>query len=252
MIASLSTRCMRCSTMRQSMSLSLLAYNNVSKYYNNTNTMGINLLSLKMKMINNNTIIRSIGFAPISPKSLSQIVDLDKLMKEDRATVETIWTSYHQDNTTTSASASAMVLNKEEGDIVKSRAKIAPLFIIPVFKSSSLDSYVMLVSQYQNNGGFILTYLEEYRRSPDTASPWMSIMLYSDLEDSKDITLLRSDFTANVTKKENVAISKMIMEAYLADDLYDGYVHTFNKEPSKFDFDKFLSLWRTKYSSKFT
>ena len=223
MIASLSTRCLRCSTIRQTMSLSL-----------------------------KNTIIRWIGFAPISPKSLSQIVDLDKLMKEDRATVETIWTSYHQDNTTTSASASAMVLNKEEGDTVKSRAKVAPLFIIPVFKSSSLDSYVMLVSQYQNNGGFILTYLEEYRRSPDTASPWMSIMLYSDLEDTKDITLLRSDFTANVTKKENVAISKMIMDVYLADDLYDGYVHTFNKEPSKFDFDKFLSLWRTKYSSNFT
>ena len=197
----------------------------------------------------NKTVVRSIGFAPISPKTLSQIVDLDKLMKEDRATVEAIWTSYHEDKVT---SASAMVLNKDEGEAIKTRAKISPLFIVPVFKSSSLDSFVMLISQYQENGGFILTYLEEYRRRPDTATPWMSLMLYSDLQDTKDITLLRSDFTANVSKKENTAISRMIVDSYLYNDVYGGYVYPFNKKPDKFDFDKYLELFKSKYSSSFT
>lgn len=214
-------RRLRCPTIRQSMSLTL----------------------------SNKTIIRSIGFAPISPKQLSQIVDLEKLLLEDRKTIETIWTSYHQDNAT---SASAMVLNKDEGDIIKSRAKTSPLFIVPVFKSSSLDSYIMLLSQYQNSGGFIMTYLDEFRRNPDTASPWMSLMLYGDLEVTKGVTLLRSDFTAHVTKKENVAVNRMIVDAYLSEDVYHGYVHTFNKEPNKFDFDKYLALWRSKYSSSVT
>jgi len=192
----------------------------------------------------------------MSPPSLTSIVDIDKLSREDSGTIESIWISYHNDDDTDSttkkksAMASALVLNKEDAGIIKVRAKMSPLFIVPVFKESS-DSFLLLLSQYQDKHGFILTYLEEYKRNPETASPWMSLMMYSDLETSKGITLLRSDFTPNVTKKENSIVSQILVDVYRTQDMFDAHVHTFNKEPSKFDFDKYMAATRDKYSHQF-
>ena len=204
-----------------------------------------------------NCIRRWIGFTPMTPPSLTSIVDIDKLSKEDSGTIESIWISYHNDDDTDSiinkrksTMASALVLCKEDADTIKIRAKMSPLFILPVFKESS-DSFLLLLSQYQEKHGFILTYLEEYKRNPETASPWMSLMLYSEFEISKGISLVRSDFTPNITKKENVIISQILVDVYRAQDMYDAHVHTFNKEPSKFDFDKYILTCKNNYSQRF-
>ena len=206
--------------------------------------------------------LRSFSFTPLSPKNLGQVVDIDKLMKEETGTIEAIWIKGHGNDNDDSITnddqrhvkkntmASALTLHANDGNIVKKRALASPMFIIPLFKGTS-DSFLLLLSQYQENNGFILTYLEEYKRNADTASPWMSLMLYSDLETTKDITLLRSDYTPNVTRKENAIISQMLVDAYRVPEIFNAHVHIFNKEPSKFDFDRYLTDFKTRYSSLF-
>lgn len=192
----------------------------------------------------------------MSPLSLSQIVDIDKLMKEDAPTIATIWQQYHDIGG--SKMSSGRTISKDDAVIIKKRAKASPLFIFPIFKKqssestsdNSVDPFILLFSQYQKDG-LQLTYLEEYKVNPNTASPWMSLRLYNDFEEQKSITLVRSDHTANVTKHENIVISRMITDAYLDNSLHDCYVNTFNNSPSIFDFEKYLAEYKKKYQAEY-
>lgn len=194
---------------------------------------------------------RCIGYSSMSPLSLSQIVDIDKLMKEDAPTISSIWQQYHDIGG--SKMSSGRTISKDDAVIIKSRAQASPLFIFPIFKKQSSDNsddaFILLLSQSQKEG-FVFTYLEEYKNNPNTASPWMSLMMYSDFEEQKSITLIRTDYTANVTKHENLVISRMLTDAYLNNSLYN-LMSTFNKEPAKFDFEKFLAEYKKKYLAEY-
>lgn len=70
-------------------------------------------------------------------------------------------------------------------------------FIFPVYRDSG---YMMVISQFQDMC-FLLTYLEEYRKNPAAANPWMSVTLYDEFIPDKGIGLLRGDVSNQLTKK---------------------------------------------------
>jgi hypothetical protein len=96
------------------------------------------------------------------------------------------------------------------------------MFLIPVYKGES--SMMFLLSQCQDQH-IITTYLEgmsmyscgvhyltfdifrlyltriEYKKNPSAAQAWLSVALYTELLDEKDMVLMRSDYLPNLTRK---------------------------------------------------
>jgi len=58
----------------------------------------------------------------------------------------------------------------------------------------------MVLSEFQDSC-FLYTFLEDYRKNPKTANPWMSLTLYEDFLDDKGLGLLRGDVGAQLTRE---------------------------------------------------
>lgn len=69
-------------------------------------------------------------------------------------------------------------------------------FLFPVYRD---NGYMMILSQFQETC-FLLTFLEDYRKNPGAANPWMSVTLYDDFMPDKAMGLLRGDVSAQLTK----------------------------------------------------
>ena len=70
-------------------------------------------------------------------------------------------------------------------------------FIYPIFREGG---YFMLLSEFQDSC-FLFTFLEDYRKNPKAANPWMSLTLYDEFLVDKDLGLLRGDVGAQLTSQ---------------------------------------------------
>jgi ATP synthase mitochondrial F1 complex assembly factor 1 len=169
------------------------------------------------------------GFSLLTPKTLTEVVKLDVLMQESTDRIKEIWAEYQK-------AKSGMVCGDIESDIdelIRKRAKESPMFIFPVFKDE--DKFMIMLSQFQENM-FVLTYLDEYKRDPTTARPWLQFTIYDELIDKKSISLYRADFTPDLSSVESHSLVNMILQAYKNDDIYGTHVVNFNKNHDAFDF----------------
>jgi ATP synthase F1 complex assembly factor 1 len=139
------------------------------------------------------------GFSFPSPRSLQSIVKLEELMQETPSNVRRIWQEYHEDK----ADGVASVLNVEEFQRLVQRAKDCPFFVFPVYrvnKETKDVGFFTMLAQFQDTC-FLLTTLDAYRENPSQAPPCMTISLFDDLVQSKELALLRGD-VANVLEKQ--------------------------------------------------
>ena len=139
-------------------------------------------------------------------------------------------------------------LKGQDGIKILARAKESPFFIHPVFRD---DGYFILVSQYQPNHHFLLTYLDDYKQDPARAAPLLTVSVFSDYADDPDfdLTMVRTDVMARtIDDDEALFLVSNMMDAYRHDNEYTQYLHTFNHAPDRFNFDDFLSrqtlLWK--------
>jgi len=182
------------------------------------------------------------GFSPLSPRTLKEIVKLELFEQEGREKCEEIWRSYHAEK----RDAVGRTITAEACASLLQRAKKCPMMVFPVFKSA--DSYLMLVGQFQQNV-FLLTYLEEYRKNPSTASPWISIAVYDELTSSKGLGMLRADFMPTLTKREAAVLTEMLLAAYV--DSLHPHTEAFNLKPNAFSFEQFTQDASTEFAPKF-
>ncbi len=121
-------------------------------------------------------------------------------------------------------------------------AKAAPMFLFPVPKGSNVngsdsDSYFMLVLQNQQKS-FILTYLEDFKRNPLIANPYLVLTCFDELVTSKNLALLRGDVISHMSRLEGAAVMEQVLQSYLMDSEYE-IVRKFNFEPNSFDFESY-------------
>ena len=175
------------------------------------------------------------SFGLLGPRSLSEHTNLPLLKVESTDTVKTIWEQYH----TEQDEALGITLTPQETAKLVQRGKEAPLFLYPSFREEK-SQYFMLMSQFQDSFCF-MTYLENYKRDPQNATPWISLSLFHDLEKQKDITLVRVDFLSQYVPKESAKrITSLLMQSYLDDDVFAKFTRVFNKEPNNFDFQQMI------------
>ena len=95
----------------------------------------------------------------------------------------------------------------------------------------------MIVSQFQTPNYFLLALLEDYKLDPAAAQPLLTISVFDDLADTKDVTLLRCDIiNRGIENDEGYKLCQNLINDYLD---FEG-VHMFNKKPDTFDVDEFV------------
>lgn len=95
----------------------------------------------------------------------------------------------------------------------------------------------MIVSQFQTPNYFLLALLEDYKLDPAAAQPLLTISVFDDLTESKDVTLLRCDIiNRGIEDDEGYKLCQNLINDYLD---FEG-VHMFNKKPDAFDVDEFV------------
>lgn len=97
----------------------------------------------------------------------------------------------------------------------------------------------MLLAQWQDDH-CIFTYLEDYKRDPASAQPYMAIKMHTDFLQSKDVVLVRGDFSGYLNKADAKHLVTMLMHIYLRDS---KWLVRFNKDPSAFNFQQYLEQY---------
>ncbi len=163
-------------------------------------------------------------------------------MQEPNDRIKEIWSESHTVNKAGSHICGDLDVHEDRS--LRSNGKECPMFVFPVFKEGG-DQYMMMLSQFQENM-FILTYLEEYKRDPASARPWMQVTLYDELVKEKAIGLYRVDFIPELSRAESATLFKILLDMYSTKEMYNSHVLTFNKNPDRFDFNKYVDVVKYK------
>tara|TARA_B110001452_G_C15150388_1_gene400385 strand:- start:258 stop:992 length:735 start_codon:yes stop_codon:yes gene_type:complete len=128
---------------------------------------------------------------PGVPRRLADVAKLELLEAEQPAALAAIWEKYHENRPELSGSC---VPAAEHAQIVE-RGRESPLFIFPVRRE---QGHFMLLSQFDvQHSVFVMTFLEDYKRNPAAAQPWLSVTLFDELMASKGLGLLRVEVRAS-------------------------------------------------------
>ena len=188
------------------------------------------------------------NFSLPSPKKLDEIVKLSLLREESRDRICEIWSSHAGEQSHVGN------MSSEEYQRLSERARTCSLFVFPVFQeqtpssssSSRPDSYYSMLSQFQGSN-FFMTFLDDYKKDPATAQPWISLALYPELVDDKDVCLYRADRLGNVGDSDAESLVALLLKAYCStDDSLYKHISEFNLNLEKFDFVSSLEdCWKS-------
>ena len=121
---------------------------------------------------------------------------------------------------------------------------ISPFLVQPVFRD---DGYMMmLVSQFQApSSHFLLTYLEDFRRDPNAATPLLHVSVYTDYAVTKHISLVRGQVVdTSLESKEAHYVVASLLDTYQHDF---ASVQTFNESPAQFNIDDYIGRMRQRW-----
>ena len=83
-----------------------------------------------------------------------------------------------------------------------------------------------------------MTYLEDFKKNPISAQPYMVVTCFDELVRTKGIALIRGDLILEVNKDEGQTILNTLLNSYLVDSLYEN-VRKFNHEPNQFQIESY-------------
>jgi ATP synthase F1 complex assembly factor 1 len=171
---------------------------------------------------------------PGVPRRLADVAKMELFEAEEPSRIGTIWESFHEDK----PELAACCVPAEEHMKIVERARESPMFIFPVRRE---QGHFLLLSQFDvAHEMFVMTFLEDYKRNPAAAQPWLSVTLFSELLTSKAVGLLRADFAPErLVKREGEHVMSLVRRYYGSDN-YDR-VWTFNHAERHFNLDAYLS-----------
>lgn len=160
---------------------------------------------------------------------------LELILMEEPDKIKALWFSYHN----VKPGIVPSVLSDVEHDLLVKRNSTCPLNLYPIYRNSG---FFLLLSQYQDANHVVFCNMEDYKRDPHSAMPWLVITMYTELHKSKKVVLLRGDITnKNLQKDEAIRILKLWKLMYL-DQSGEFFMHVqkLNQTPGEFDIERFL------------
>lgn len=178
------------------------------------------------------SIIRT-NFNYAGPRKLSDVLKVEMFDDKSSSEISDMWMTYHEGK----EKVHGLTVDKTKGGSILARAAQCPFFIHPVFRE---EGHFMILSQFQSPNFFLLAFLEDYRMDPARAQPLLTVSIFDDMADEKDVALVRCDIiNRGIEDDEGYNITKQLLEDYADEDNFRD-VHTFNKQPDAFDVDAFV------------
>ena len=78
----------------------------------------------------------------------------------------------------------------------------------------------MLLCQNQQKS-FVCTYLDDFKKNPMGANPYLVMTLFDELLRIKHLALLRGDVISNMTQDEGAVVMEMLLDSYLVDSEFE-------------------------------
>eukprot|EP00347_Sterkiella_histriomuscorum_P019289 403342215 len=173
---------------------------------------------------------RNFAFTYPCPRKLREIVRISLFEKEQPSKIEEVWNDYHN----AKPHVVSKVITTQHYMQLLSNGQHSPMFIYPVPKEAG---YFMLLSQNQQKS-FIFTYLEDFKKNPLAANPYLVLTCFDELVRSKGIALIRGDVIGQLTKDEGETIMNKLLNSYLIDSQYER-VKQFNHTPQQFNYEEY-------------
>lgn len=166
------------------------------------------------------------GFTYPAPRKLDDVVKLDLLRRESKERVEEIWLGYHAEK---EFNVAEMWTAEQFKAFKQAAAKFGKLFFFPVPRDGG---HFNVISQVQ--GAHVLfTYLEDYKRDPHGAQPYLAVTFYEELAKDQGLVLVRGDIAPlALDREESLKLLALTRQYYLEET---ESVAAFNK--GKLDFD---------------
>lgn len=96
-----------------------------------------------------------------------------------------------------------------------------------------------LVSQFQGKH-CLYTFLEDYKKDPENATPYMVLTVYDELLTKKQISLLRGDLISGHLSYLDAQRLLALTKRFYLDSAEFKWVEDFNRRPRDFHFDAYL------------
>lgn len=180
------------------------------------------------------------GFTYPAPRRLDDVVKLGLFKNEDKTKIEAIWSEFYSKKEFNVAETWDA---KTFSELTAASKRAGKMFVLPVFKGTG---HFVVVSQILEKS-IIFTYLDDYRRDPMNAQPYLVVTMYDELLKEKGLVLVRGDVTPVALEKvEGAWLLRMIRRFYLE---REGEVASFNK--GTFDFEKCFRELKGAYVAEF-
>ncbi|CDW90570.1 atp11 protein [Stylonychia lemnae] len=173
---------------------------------------------------------RGFSFTYPCPRKLREIVKISLFEKETPEVISEIWDDYHN----TKAHAISKVIPQSLYLRLLSNGQTSPMFIFPVPKDAG---YFMLLSQNQQKS-FIFTYLEDFKKNPLTANPYLVLTCFDELVRTKGVALIRGDVIGQLNKNEAKTVLEKLLNSYLIDSQFET-IKQFNHQPQQFNYENY-------------
>jgi hypothetical protein len=166
------------------------------------------------------------GIESIRARSLNEVVKLEAFAQLSGPEIDSLWQAYHSEQ------PFALGRTFEAPSVLVSRASECPQYIIPVIKEQQ-GFYFMFAEFKPDEATAYMTPLEDYRKSPRYAQPWLALQFFTDVPGT---VLGQANFLKALAKPQAEALVDAYVEHYSKDALYNKHVAAFNKRQGEFDF----------------
>lgn len=172
------------------------------------------------------------GFAPLEPKPIDSIMDVERAKSKSTEELVSIWDDYHLGRGHIGLSMKAKLYH-----LLEQRATDCRYFVIPLWRGSG---YTTMFAQVQMPH-ILFTGLEDYKARGTQAAPYLTTTFYTEFAETKDLVLIRGDvvFTSKLTDEEAKWLLETVQSFYLNNTRYK-LVERFNKETRDFEFKDVL------------
>ncbi|URE47103.1 ATP11 protein [Musa troglodytarum] len=195
------------------------------------------------------------GFAPLQPKQLGSIIDLERAKNCSPEELVSVWDDVkfrshtyqsfvrmllslvHQFRYHIGRGHIGTSLKAKLYHLLDQRSITCRHFVIPLWRGSGYTNMFVQVQMPH----MLFTGLEDYKARGTQASPYFTVTHYTEYADSKDVVLIRGDvvFASKLSDSEAKWLLETAQSFYLTDVRYK-LVERFNKETREFEFKDVL------------